>query len=379
MVGLRSRVPAKQHEAAQSLRDFVETEAQELTPQEMYIFLSEMFRGIEQLLNSAEAHEAGAVLAIDMLMDVEAEDVSTRLLRFANYLRTALAHEANTPSTLHLARDALGHLARADSLTSEVVDEEAKRSLDVLRDEPGVKARGGTNRERAAQELRTLCAALVLQALAENAPTVGLAFEHLCAPRARVRSAAAAALQACLRLVATRVSNQQLKWYSELLAASRVALARDSNVHSWHGAAGWTRSVEALLACCRGAREPPRRPRLELQCLSTSRRLRRQAHVALGRGAGHLLRFAGSARRCCRCRRRCWTPLLLPLSLHAEEAAEATEASVARAGAGRRPRRLWWSTVGATRWWWTRRAARRVPLTRRESPRQRSSTARVRR
>ena len=247
----------------------------------------------------------------------------------------------------------------------------------MLCDEPGPKARGGTNRERAAQELRTLCAALVLQALAENAVMyahVGLAFEHLwsplCAPRAQVRSAAAAALQACLRLVATRVSNQQLKWYSELLAASRVALARDSNVHSWHGAAGWTRSVEALLACCRGARGPPRRPRLELQCLSTSRRLRRQAHVALGRGAGHLLRFAGSARRCCRRRRRCWTPLLLPLSLHAEEAAEATEASVARAGAGRRPRRLWWSTVGATRWWWTRRAARRVPLTRRVSRRQ---------
>ena len=257
MVGLRSRVPTQQHEAAQSLRDFVETDAQELAPQEMHIFLSEMFKGIEQLLNSAEAHElAGAVVAIDVLMDVEAEDATTRLPRFAKYLRTALAHEANTPSTLHLARDALGHLARAGgSLTSEVVDEEAKRSLDVLRDD-GPKARGGTNRERAAQELRTLCAALVLQALAENAPTVmyahvGLAFEHLwsplCAPSAQVRSAAAAALQACLRLVATRVSNQQLKWYSELLAASRVALARDSNVHSWHGG---LLALEALLACC---------------------------------------------------------------------------------------------------------------------------------
>ena len=123
MAGLRSRISAQQQEAAQALRDFVDTDAQEMAPQETHAFLADIFRGIEQLLGSTETHElAGAVIAIDVLMDVEAEDATTKLPRFAKYLRTALAHEANTVATLHLACDALGHLARAGgALTAETV------------------------------------------------------------------------------------------------------------------------------------------------------------------------------------------------------------------------------------------------------------------
>ena len=137
MGGLHSRSQAEQREAAKAVRDFLESDAQEMAPQGVHGFLAETFRGIEQLLDSGETHLlSGAVIAIHTLMEVEAEDSTTRLLRFAKYLRTALAHEANTVETLHLTSDALGHLARAGgSLTTEVVDEEAKRALDLLREE----------------------------------------------------------------------------------------------------------------------------------------------------------------------------------------------------------------------------------------------------
>ena len=71
---------------------------------------------------------------------------------------------------------------------NQVVDDEAKRALDVLRDEQaaprGQRGRGGSSRERNADEMRALGPALVLRALAENAPTVmyahvALAFDLL--------------------------------------------------------------------------------------------------------------------------------------------------------------------------------------------------------
>ena len=128
MAGLSSRSLEEQRAAALALHDFFETDTQEMTPQEVEGFLAETFRGLEQLLASAETHHmTGAVVAIDALMEVEAEDATSVrgdrswLPRFAKYLRTALAHEANTAETLHIACDALGHLARAGgSLTTEV-------------------------------------------------------------------------------------------------------------------------------------------------------------------------------------------------------------------------------------------------------------------
>ena len=102
----------------------------------------------------------------------------------------------------------------------------------------------------------------MLRALAENAPTVmyahvALAFDLLwhvlCAPSAHLRAAGGAALGACTRLVATRVSRQQEQWFNELLARARAALARDNSPHAWHGA---LLALEALLSCCPEPRPP---------------------------------------------------------------------------------------------------------------------------
>ena len=58
------------------MRDFLESDAQEMAPQGVHGFLAETFRGIEQLLDSGETHLlSGAVIAIHTLMEVEAEDV----------------------------------------------------------------------------------------------------------------------------------------------------------------------------------------------------------------------------------------------------------------------------------------------------------------
>ena len=75
MAGLSSHSLEDQHAAALALHDFLETDTQEMTPQEVEGFLAETFRGLEQLLASAETHHlTGVVVAIDALMEVEAED-----------------------------------------------------------------------------------------------------------------------------------------------------------------------------------------------------------------------------------------------------------------------------------------------------------------
>ena len=64
---------AEQRAAALALHDFLETDTQEMAPEEVAAFLAEAFRGLEQLLASSETHAlSGALIAIDALMDVEA-------------------------------------------------------------------------------------------------------------------------------------------------------------------------------------------------------------------------------------------------------------------------------------------------------------------
>ena len=75
MAGLSSRSLEEQRAAALALHDFFETDTQEMAPQEVEGFLAETFRGLERLLASAETHHmTGAVVAIDALMEVEAEE-----------------------------------------------------------------------------------------------------------------------------------------------------------------------------------------------------------------------------------------------------------------------------------------------------------------
>ena len=75
--------------AAARLREYVEN----LEPfaDDVTAFLAELHRGLSLMLTASGAHErAGAVAAIDALMEVETEENAARLPRFAGYLRTVL-------------------------------------------------------------------------------------------------------------------------------------------------------------------------------------------------------------------------------------------------------------------------------------------------
>ena len=230
--------------AAARLREYVEN----LEPfaDDVTAFLAELHRGLSLMLTASGAHErAGAVAAIDALMEVETEENAARLPRFAGYLRTVLQHAGNDAETLEAACAALGHLARAGgALTADFVDAETKRALDTLR-EAERPARGAPSRERAAHELRLLSATLVLRELARSAPTalyahVGetlrLLWPPLCAPGAPLRAAAAGALRACLELSAQRQAPARPQWVSVLLDGARDALGREGAPAAWHGA-----------------------------------------------------------------------------------------------------------------------------------------------
>ena len=70
-------------------------------------FMNSINRKIFALLNSHEVHERiGGILAIDRLLDVEGEENTTKITRFANYLRIVLPNP--DPTVMALAAKALG-------------------------------------------------------------------------------------------------------------------------------------------------------------------------------------------------------------------------------------------------------------------------------
>ena len=100
--------------AAAQLAQHVENLADHPFADDVTAFLAELHRGLSLMLTASGAHErAGAVAAIDALMEVETEENAARLPRFAGYLRTVLQHAGNDAETLEAACAALGHLARA--------------------------------------------------------------------------------------------------------------------------------------------------------------------------------------------------------------------------------------------------------------------------
>lgn len=70
-------------------------------------------------------------LCIDALLDFDGEENTTKITRFANYLRNVLP--GNDPYLMNLAAKTLGRLALyGGTLTVEFVEFEAKRALEWL-------------------------------------------------------------------------------------------------------------------------------------------------------------------------------------------------------------------------------------------------------
>lgn len=81
-----------------------------------------LFRRAFELVNSPENHEKiGGILAIDELIDVQVKENDTKIIRFANYLRTVFPSPTADAETLRLAARTLGEWACGVSTCGDIV------------------------------------------------------------------------------------------------------------------------------------------------------------------------------------------------------------------------------------------------------------------
>lgn len=106
--------------------------SRELNGEAFTKFMNDINRRIFELIHSQDNTEKlGGILLIDRLVDLEGEENTTKITRFANYLRNVLP--GNEIAVMAAASKALGRLAvSGGTLTADFVEFEVKRSLDWL-------------------------------------------------------------------------------------------------------------------------------------------------------------------------------------------------------------------------------------------------------
>jgi tetratricopeptide (TPR) repeat protein len=164
------------------------------------------------------AEKMGGIRAIRELIDSASSSSEEKVIKFSSALGSALKSNTDFALTEQIA-DALGYMARVSPVANvDYVEIELIRSLDWLRGEI---------------PYRRLAACVVLQQLAENAPTVffGRAREFfdyiwgpLWDPREDIRVTAAKALCACLSVLRQR--NYHLQWYYDVYEQIKVGIAK---------------------------------------------------------------------------------------------------------------------------------------------------------
>jgi serine/threonine-protein kinase mTOR len=100
----RSRDEDIRQRAKDSLRDLVATASRDLSTEQFTRLNNDINRRIFELCSSSD-DKLGGVMAIEALIDLNAEE-STKLTRFANYLRLVLP--TNDVQTMIAAAKALG-------------------------------------------------------------------------------------------------------------------------------------------------------------------------------------------------------------------------------------------------------------------------------
>lgn len=235
---LKSKNEHTRSKAAKDLYVYVKTDLREASPEEINNFLDEINHHIFEMVSSSDANEKkGGILAIVCLIGAELGNMSTRITRFANYLRNQLP--SNDVSIMELVAKTMANLALASGPTaSQYVQFEVKKSLEWL------------SGDRV--ESKRHAAVLVLKELATALPTcfyqlVSQFFESIfCAiqdPKQAIREAATEALRAALVVTAQRENakkNQKdaYSWYKQcydksgsFLSVDRGERVRDEKVH----------------------------------------------------------------------------------------------------------------------------------------------------
>ncbi|ORX52573.1 phosphatidylinositol kinase Tor2 [Piromyces finnis] len=216
---LKSRSEETKYKAANELRDHVISISREISGENFTKFINDVNRRIFSLIQSNDNDEKiGGILAIDKLIDFDGEENTTKITRFANYLRFVLP--GNDLQTMVLASKALGRLAQSGgTLTPEFVEFEVKRALEWLQGDR--------------HESKRYAAVLVLKELAQNAPILiyayvpkilNLIWVVLKDPKVVIREGAADALSVCLVLIQQRDGNSNNSWYSKILEEAQRGL-----------------------------------------------------------------------------------------------------------------------------------------------------------
>ncbi|KAI9341262.1 armadillo-type protein [Zopfochytrium polystomum] len=193
-------------------------------------FMNDVNRRIFELIHSSDTSDKiGGIYAIDKLIDFDGEENTTKVTRFANYLRIVLP--GSDPQVTVLAAKTLGRLAQSGgTLTSEFVEFEVKRALEWLQ--------GDRN------ESRRYAAVLVLHELALSAPTLifssipqilDLSWVALRDSKVLIRESGADALGACLHLIHQRESQQRLNWYRKIYDEADRGLSKSTSSDAIHG------------------------------------------------------------------------------------------------------------------------------------------------
>ncbi|ELU01654.1 hypothetical protein CAPTEDRAFT_155489 [Capitella teleta] len=202
--GLKSRNDEARAKAARDLNHYVTTELREVSLDDLTSFMDEFNHQIFEMVSSSDVNEKkGGILAIVSLIGVDVGNTSTRISRFANYLRKLLP--SNDYNVMELAAHAVGRLALASgTYTAEYVEFEVKRAFEWLTGDR--------------QEGRRQAAVLVLRELAVCTPTFffqqvhqffDCIFNAVRDPKPSIREGAVAAMRAALVVTAQRETKQK--------------------------------------------------------------------------------------------------------------------------------------------------------------------------
>ncbi|XP_070678485.1 serine/threonine-protein kinase TOR isoform X2 [Malus domestica] len=217
--------------ASLALKKHLEEEARDLSGEAFSRYMDQLYDRISSLLESSDVAETlGALRAIDELIDVVLGENSSKVSKFANYIRTVFEVKHDT-DILVLASRVLGHLARAGgAMTADEVERQIKIALDWLRGDR--------------VEYRRFAAVLILKEMAENASTVfnvhvpefvDAIWVALRDPVLPIRERAVEALRACLGVIEKRETRWRVQWYYRMFEATQDGLGRNASVHSIHG------------------------------------------------------------------------------------------------------------------------------------------------
>lgn len=229
-VRLQSKNPDDREDAAVELRNHLVSVSQEMQPSQFQQYNNDINKGIFGLLQGDQASRLGAITVVDKLIDADTgEEVSVRMTRFANYLRTVVL----SPDTLiqRKAAKTIGRLSSmGGSLVGELVDFEVKRSIEWLQSDR--------------QEIRRHAAILQIKSIGDNNPTLLYAYvgqildnaiwAALRDPKLVIRDDAAEALRVLLEIINKRESTQREQWYRGLFDEAQAGF-RSQMVDTIHG------------------------------------------------------------------------------------------------------------------------------------------------